>query len=398
MRPLRRLPQRLPGLPAGRGVFGSVYTGGIGVLLTAFFTSWEEATRLQDLCLGCQRCKEYCSAGIDLPALIQELRRRAVAEKGLGTGTRLVVDGLLPRPRLLHASVKVAARLQRPWVREGRIDRVPFFTALARGRSLPPLASLPFRERVRSLSRPASSRGRVLFFSGCLIDYIFPELGEAVARVLAAMGWELIHPEEQGCCGFPAWQSGRPEGLIRLARYHLRLFAAFPTEPVLTACPTCAVALRQLYPQVLQGEERIRAQALADRVTEFSSFVWEHREDLLPQLLPMRKRVTYHDSCHLKFSLRAERAPRELLRLLGSELVETEPPELCCGFGGSFTLKQPGLSRAILDRKLQAIAASRASTVALDCPGCLWQIGSAFAGETKHTATILAENLKYPST
>ncbi|ACX51714.1 protein of unknown function DUF162 [Ammonifex degensii KC4] len=380
------------------GTFGAVYTGGIGVILTAFFTGFEEAAQLQELCLGCQRCREYCSANIDLPGLIEELRRRVVAKKGVGPAARVALAGILPRRRLFHGFLKTAARMQAPWVKEGKLCRLPFFPELTEGRALPPLSSVPFRERTAHLPRPQSPRGKVVFFSGCLIDYVFPGIGEAVGRVLAAMGRELVHPEGQGCCGFPAWQAGLPGTFARLAQQNLAALAEIEAEAVITACPTCTVALKYLYPEVLKGDAEWAelTRVLAEKVTDFSSFVWERREELLPFLAPIREKITYHDSCHLKYTLRASCFPRELLLAGGAELKEMEPAELCCGFGGSFTLKFPELSRAILERKLQAIEGSGAETVALDCPGCLWQIGSVFSGKTKHTAEILAASLKYP--
>ncbi|WP_027717546.1 L-lactate dehydrogenase (quinone) large subunit LdhH [Desulfovirgula thermocuniculi] len=380
------------------GLFGDVYTGAIGTVLSAFFTDFTKAALAQHLCLGCQRCREYCSAGIDLPGLIAELRRRAVEKNGAAHVERLIFEKVLPRRRLFHGLLKAAARLQGPWAKEGRIRHLPLFLAgLAEGRSLPPLAAVPFRDRLEGLPRPARPKDTVAFFSGCLVDFVYPGIGEAVCRVLAAMGWEVKHPEGQTCCGFPARQAGMPKSLAELARQNLAALLEAGAERIITACPTCAEALKCLYPEALAGDAAWlpRAEACAAKVTDFSTFVWEHKDELLPHLAPLGRKIAYHDSCHLKYALKADLAPRRLLAAAQAELVEMTPRELCCGFGGTFALKFPELSRALLERKLEAIRRAGADLVALDCPGCLLQIeGGGVEKTVKHTAEILAEKLR----
>ncbi|MGB9826205.1 MAG: (Fe-S)-binding protein, partial [Desulfofundulus sp.] len=123
-----------------------------------------------------------------------------------------------------------------------------------------------------------------------------------------------------------------------------------------------------------------------------------YREELAPFLTPLQQKVAYHDSCHLKRHLRVSAEPRRLLVDAGAELVEMNPADLCCGFAGSYTIKFPELSRAVLDRKLQAVLGSGAELVALDCPGCRLQIGGGLHHQNSHvkvmhTAEVLARCL-----
>ncbi|RKO66445.1 L-lactate dehydrogenase (quinone) large subunit LdhH [Desulfofundulus salinus] len=383
------------------GVFGDVYTGGIGTVLTAFFTDPQKAQQVQNLCLGCGRCRDYCSGNIDLPALISELRRRTVEREGLGYVEKVIFERVLVNRRLFHRLLKTASRLQKPFARGGKIRHLPLFlSGLTEGRTLPAIADIPFRDRVGTLPRPDRATGRVAIFSGCLIDFVYPGIGESVAKVLAALGFEIVHPEQQTCCGYPAKQAGLTNIFAELARQNIAAFAGIDAGHILTACPTCAEALKFLYPELLAGDPvwSKRARALAEKVTDFSSFVFAHREKLVTFMIPLKKKVTYHDSCHLKRRLRVTGEPRQLLIDAGAELVEMTPADLCCGFGGSYSIKFPELSRSVLDRKLQAVLGSGAEVVALDCPGCQMQIGGGMDRQNPrvqvmHTAEILARCL-----
>ncbi|WP_078060566.1 LUD domain-containing protein [Desulfotomaculum copahuensis] len=455
------------------GLFGDVYTGGIGAVLTAFFTNPEKAGEIQNLCLRCERCRDFCSGNIDLPGLIGELRRRTVQKEGMSAGQRLIFEKVLADRRLFHSLLRLAAKAQKPFARGGRIRHLPlFFAGLTEGRVLPAIADRPFRDLADSLPgpqsagaaaderaeaasgvrtagmsvggrvaaapggraagvpaaggragaatggqasgaaaderagvasvsalRPAAPRQKVGFFSGCLIDFVYPQTGVAVQKVLTALGMEMVTPAAQSCCGYPAQQVGLPDVAAKLARQNIAAFEAAGVDKIVTACPTCAEALKSLYPQLLAGEKEwsARAQAMADKVQDFSSFVHEHRDEL--PLNPQEQTFTYHDSCHLKRRLGVTAQPRELLAAAGGTIVEMSPADICCGFGGSYSIKFPEISQAVLGRKLQAVTGTGASVVAVDCPGCRLQIAGGLAHrgspvEVRHTAEILAERLK----
>jgi len=381
-------------------LFGDVYTGGIGAVLTAFFTDPQRAGEIQNLCLDCGRCREVCSAGIDLPGLIQELRRRTVAGAGLPRTRKVFFEKVLTDRRLFHTLLRVASRAQKPFVRGGRIRHLPlFFAGLAQGRVLPPIAASPFRDLAASLPRPAVARGRVGFFAGCLIDFVYPGIGAAVQKVCTHLGLETVIPLGQTCCGFPAHHAGVPDVAAHLARQNIAAFGQAGVDTVVTACPTCAEALKVLYPRLL-GEDREwgdRALALAGKVVDFASFAWAHRGKLRLEKEPWI--CAYHDSCHLKRGLGVSEEPRRLLAAAGASIAEAVGGGTCCGFGGSYALDLPEVSRAVLERRLQALTAAGAPVVALDCPGCLLQIAGGLEDSgspvtVRHTAQIIAERLE----
>lgn len=189
------------------------------------------------------------------------------------------------------------------------------------------------------------------------------------------------------------------------ARDNVEAFSDHGYEAVISACPTCTAALRHEMPRLLrrQGGREFAARAgqLAEKTVDFSAFIRRLVEEgalRLPEGASLPP-LTYHDSCHLKRTLHAEQPPRELLRGAGYELREMQESDVCCGMGGSYSLKMPEVSSAMLARKLRMIAATGAAGAAMDCPGCLMQIrgGAAAAGSpvrVHHTAEWLASLLE----
>ncbi|SMB90187.1 iron-sulfur cluster-binding protein [Thermanaeromonas toyohensis ToBE] len=381
-------------------VYGFVYSGGIGSILTAFFHSLAQAAEPQSLCIGCRRCTEVCPAKINIPDLVLELRKRIAREQGLPFSYRLALRGVVARPKLMRGFLTLGKELQRP-ITGGHpyIRNLPRpFKVWTEGRSLPALNLRPLRERIKDLEQPPiHPHFRAAFYAGCVIDFIYPEIGEAVFKVLQGAGVEVSFPVDQACCGIPAIYAGDVETALRLARWNIAALEEASADVVITACPTCAVALKYKFPHLLSADPGWyeRALALAARVKDFNEVVQE-MEIAFPLSSQGKKvKVTYHDSCHYKRHLGLAQVAREVLRRhQGLELVEMEESDRCCGFGGSYTLKYPEISHALLERKLQRILESGASIVVADCPGCLVQLRGGLDKasrpiQAKHTAEIL---------
>ncbi|MGQ9824099.1 MAG: L-lactate dehydrogenase (quinone) large subunit LdhH [Desulfotomaculales bacterium] len=393
----------------GGHVFGHIYTGGIGTILTAFFGPGTAARDLQALCLGCQRCKEYCPAGIDIPQMILDLRERYAGGRLLPRGQKVFMEKIMPNRRLFHTVLKAAARAQKPLTKgQPLVRHLPLFgRGLTEGRSLPALAPVPLREHAAagtpSLPLPGRDkpgRARVGFFAGCLIDFVYPEIGEAVFDTLVALGYVPVFPPGQNCCGFPLEHAGFREAAVKIARQNITAFAEADVGAVVTACPTCAVSLKKSYPRLFADDPAWaeKARELAEKVADYASFTLAGLTGGPIAAAPFGP-VTYHDSCHLKRSLGVFREPRELLAGAGAEIKEMPWSDRCCGFGGSYSIQFPELSRPVLEQKIASITASGAPLVATDCPGCLLQIrgGLDYHGldvRAKHTAEIVGEILK----
>ncbi len=391
----------------GGHVFGGVYTGGIGAILGAWFDALGASKEIQSLCIQCGACTHVCPTRIDIPELIVELRRR-LAKEGRRPLLERAAYAVLNDRRLFHGLLRAASKVQAPFVDGGVIRHLPLFlSGTTEHRSLPPIADEPFRDRFARLAQPAGATERAAFYAGCLVDFAYPEIGASVVKVLAAAGVEIVFPEGQTCCGAPARFAGALDVAARNAMDNVRALEEAGATWIVSACPTCTVALRHDLAASLRaaGHEdwAQRADALAPKVRDFSSLVAELVDGGRLHLEPAAdaEPVTYHDSCHLKRKLAAEKLPRRLLRDAGHELREMTGSDACCGMGGSYSLKFPEISRPMLARKLASARATAAATVAMDCPGCLLQIRGGLdragdAMDARHVAELVARRVAGP--
>jgi iron-sulfur cluster protein len=385
----------------GGHVFGKVYTGGIGTILTAWFNALKESDEIQSLCIQCGNCKDVCPGKIDIPDLILELRRRLAVEQGLPVIQKAIFSVVNNR-RLFHTMMRAASIGQIPFAKDGFIRHLPMFLSnMTEGRSLPAIAAVPFRDRIKEIKQPKCAE-KAAFYGGCLIDFAYPEMGEAVVKVLNKAGIEVIFPEGQTCCGAPARYSGAYEVAAQNGSDNIKALLAEDVKYVVSACPTCTVALKHDFAAHLEAvgrtDELPAAKELAAKTWDFSTLA----SMLLEQgRLKLKKGIeptqfSYHDSCHFKRTLHADQTPRNIMKQAGHELVEMDECDMCCGMGGSYTIKMPEISAPILQRKLQNIEKTGVPLLLTDCPGCTMQIGGGLDKrgskiKVEHTAQRLAE-------
>ena len=229
----------------------------------------------------------------------------------------------------------------------------------------------------------------------CLGDMFFPEVGVAMVRLLRRLGVTVDFPQGQTCCGMPLFNSGYHHDAAIVAARTVRLFA--DSEHVVVPSGSCAWMVKTEYPGLLKHDPALEAaaEALSKKTYELSQFL----VDVLGVTSvesSFKGKVTYHDSCHLLRGLGESRAPRALLKgVKGCELVELPGSDECCGFGGSFSVRLPEVSTAILDKKL-----ANAESTGVDClvacdAGCLMQMGGGLSRRgsrvrAMHLAQILA--------
>lgn len=235
----------------------------------------------------------------------------------------------------------------------------------------------------------------IYFFGTCLIDLLYPRVGLSAMRLIARERIRVIFPPDQTCCGQPAYNSGYREEARRVAR--VQLDALTGDLPVVVPSASCAGMLKVHYPQLFAGTpDAERARTLAERVVELTDFL-ARVLDLRPRDLGPPLKVALHNSCSARRELGVAPAARELLgRLANIEVEEPDHAYECCGFGGTFAVKQPEISGAIASDKAQSIVATGARClVGQDC-GCLMNLGGTLArmGEgvdVKHIAELLWE-------
>jgi len=236
----------------------------------------------------------------------------------------------------------------------------------------------------------------ITLFIPCLVDTFFPEVGEAVVRVLRKLGMAVRYPEAQTCCGQPAFNSGYRKEARRAARHFMEVFAG--TGPIVCPSGSCVNMVRNHYPELFQDDP-----AILQKAVEVGARTFEFSEYLVDQLGVQNVgarghgRVVYHDSCHLLRGLRIQDQPRQLLRhIRGIEFVEMVDADYCCGFGGSFSVKYPAISTAMVEDKVRHILNAQADTVVAADMGCLMNIQGSLHRknlpvQAKHIAQMLAE-------
>jgi L-lactate dehydrogenase complex protein LldE len=229
----------------------------------------------------------------------------------------------------------------------------------------------------------------------CLGDLFFPEVGARIVRLLRRLGVAVDFPDGQTCCGMPLFNSGYHRAARRVARRTVPLFRN--SQYVVVPSGSCAWMVKKEYPGLLQDDRLAfaEAQALAGRTYELSQFlVTILGAGKLPSAVSGR--ITYHDSCHLLRGLGESSAPRTLLENLpGVDFVELPEADQCCGFGGSFSVRLPEVSAAILDKKLANVEATGAGCLVACDAGCLMQMGGGLARKGSrvralHLAEVLA--------
>lgn len=378
---------------------GHIYIGAIGLILTYFFHGKEKARNLVQNCINCEACKHICAAGIDLPRLIKELHARILDEEGHPLPS-LLLGKLMKNRKLFHTFLRTAKMAQRPLTGGTQyIRHLPHIFSKDHGfKALPAIAAKPFRDRFEAIKpRVTAPKYRVALFSGCVQDFVYPEQLEAAVKVLGAHGVEIDFPMEQSCCGLPLQMMGEKKAGIDVARQNIDAMAG-NYDYVITLCASCASHLKHNYPFLL-GENDAQAKAFAAKVIPFSAFMTDVLGVTDEKFAQTHQRATMHAPCHLCRGLGVVEQPRKLLALGGYEYAQAEQEQVCCGFGGTYSAKFPGVSEQILKNKLADAARTAAEVLVTECPGCIMQLrGGAEVNKSgfavRHIAEVLADHLK----
>lgn len=228
---------------------------------------------------------------------------------------------------------------------------------------------------------------KVSLFIPCFVDQLVPEVGLDTVRVLRRVGYDVDFPQDQTCCGQPAFNSGYWDDARPLAERFVQIFGS--AEAVVCPSGSCTTMVRNFYPQVLANSPlEKQAIELGKRVFEFSEFLAKIAKatDIGASF---SHRVTYHDACHALRELRLKHEPRELLRhVRGLELVEMPYSEECCGFGGTFATKFTMISGAMGETKVGNATGSGAEYITSTDPSCLLHLDGILRRQNSKVRTI----------
>jgi L-lactate dehydrogenase complex protein LldE len=237
----------------------------------------------------------------------------------------------------------------------------------------------------------------VQLFITCILDTLYPEIGEAVVHVLENAGVTVEFQKQQTCCGQPAFNAGLRNEARGIAKHIIKVFEK-SKGPLVVPSGSCAGMIRHNYQILFEEDKRwlTRAQALSERTFEFTEFLVDvlGKSDL-GAYFPSK--VTYHSSCHLYREMGIDRQPRLLLQNVRDlQFVELKETTECCGFGGVFSLEHPELSAEMMRRKITRIEESGAPLVVMCDAGCMTNINGGLQRSGKsqraiHIAEILAK-------
>jgi glycolate oxidase iron-sulfur subunit len=350
-------------------------------LIDAVFSGRAEPTapllKHLDQCLQCRACETACPSGVPYGHIMESARAEIVegGQRPLAWWLRiLALRQTLPYPRRLAAAFGALRVYERSPLKRLLQPQTPLT------RLFPRLAELdraaPFAGRsFRAPAQPAGLTRSVALLGGCVMPHLYARTHEATIRVLNRLGYRVLLPEGQSCCGALNLHAGDRVFARELARRNIDAFLAADVEAIIVNSAGCGSTMKE-YAVLLQGDP-----AYASRAARFSAltrdvleFVAAH--DLGP-LAPVTRSVTYQDSCHLVHAQKIAAAPRDIMRRIpGLELREMAAPDRCCGSAGIYSFVQPRLSGCILAGKMDDVVATGAATVATANPGCMMQLES----------------------
>ncbi|MGB5156155.1 (Fe-S)-binding protein [Desulfobacterium sp. N47] len=379
-------------------------------LLNTMFENPDGVYEHLNKCLLCGSCAANCPSGVKVLDIFIRARAILTAFMGLSPSKKLILRKLLANPQTFDRLFEVGTKFQRFFTKPASdiigtsCSRIA--SPILNQRHFMPLAPVPFHRISPSADiLPGKSGIKIAYFTGCLIDKIFPDVALAAMRVFSFHEVGVFMPQGQGCCGIPALSSGDIESFERLLLYNIEKFRPFDFDYLVTSCATCTATIKKFWP-LMAGENlgkkvRDEVDIISEKVIDINRFIVSKIgiNTTKPEN-DSGKIITYHDPCHLNKSLGVSTEPRLMLKANKNyRFMEMPEAGWCCGMGGSFNLQHYDISADIGKRKRNNIISSGCSVVATACPACMIQISDMLSKsndriEVKHTIEIYDESLE----
>lgn len=329
-----------------------------------------------DLCLQCRACETACPSGVPFGRIMETARAEAVESGARPFAWRLrigVMRHVLPRRSRLAVLFGLLRLYQRSPIRE-RVRGAGVLRRVAPGLAAAE-AAMP-EMPARGFAPPPQPYGltkSVAMLTGCVMPHVYARTHEATVRVLNRLGYRVVFPETQTCCGALNLHGGDRRFARKLARQNIAAFERADVEAIVVNSAGCGSTMKE-YGELLAADAvwAARAEGIAAKTRDVLEFVAGHEIGPLGRVAAM---VTYQDSCHLVHAQRINRPPRTILEAIpGVELREMPSADRCCGSAGTYSLVQRGMSQRLLDDKMESIEATGATTIATANPGCMMQL------------------------
>lgn len=359
-------------------------------------------------CLLCGTCQVNCPSGVNIMDIFFEARIIVNTYMGLSAIKKVILRGMLTRPKLFNMLLDIGSRFQGLIV-TGKDETTGsscsrFLTPVIGDRYFMPLAKNPLHREIPCLDTPAGKSGiKVAFYPGCLIDKMFPHIAKDIFKILAYHEVGVFMPKGQACCGIPALSSGAKDAYDKLVALNINAFSGHEFDYLLTACASCTSTIKELWPKMAPNyprDLREQIESLAEKTLDVHEFIID-KLGVKPNNAAREQqvKVTYHEPCHLGKSLGIKSQPRDIIRLNPAyDFQEMAAADRCCGCGGSFNLQHYNLSAKIGEHKRENIVRSGAKIAATSCPACMMQLADMLAKkhddiQVRHSIELYAEML-----
>lgn len=240
---------------------------------------------------------------------------------------------------------------------------------------------------------------KVAIFSSCIVDLLYPNVGKAMVEVLERFGCDTVLPDKQVCCGQPTYNSGYSKETMKTFKNEIDALLSVDSDYIVGPTGSCVAQLKE-YPEIFKDDPVYgpRAQELSDKVYEFSQFIYRVL-GILDCGAELDATATFHRSCHMTRLYKERTAPFVLLdHVKDLKMVPLPNVQLCCGFGGTFSVKEPELSKAMVTEKAHDVLSTKAD-ILIGCEQtCLMNIGGRLNRmghplKTMHIAEVLNHNV-----
>lgn len=326
-----------------------------------------------DLCLGCRACEAVCPSGVQYGHLLEHTRdhiegtyQRSPFQNFL---RRFVIEKIFPhreRMELAIAPARIAKKLKlQNILPKFAKDALSLIPVNGKSEPLPPFSSAT-----------GARKGRVGFIRGCVMDVMFSETNQNTVKLLNAAGYDVVVPEQQGCCGALFAHSGNLQRARECARDNINAFANQNLDAIVINAAGCGSTLKE-YGELLHGDSNWekRGKDFSAKVKDITEFLVSNGVHSSLVTHHSSLKATYHDACHLAHPQRITKQPRDLIKAVaGKNYVELPESDVCCGSAGTYNLTEPEMAERLQNRKIQNIIKTGADIVVTTNPGCLLQI------------------------
>ncbi len=333
-----------------------------------------------DNCLLCTGCVNRCGNHIRADKIVMMARHVFAKQQGSPLLKKMIGAALSQSNAMLEAQTRLGGMLMPLLFKKvpetsGLLRRFPM--PMVDGKQyVPELAPKAFRAAYKANLPPRAEK--VMFFTGCMINYAMTSIAESLVRVMTALDIQVIVPPAQQCCGMPMAAGGDFDAALARAGENLEAFGG--DCAIVTACASCGHMLREGYLDIC-GEApamRGRLQSLADRTMDVTEYLCRHvGMDRIRRALscPTGQTSAYHDPCHLRKAQHITEEPRELIAAAtGARARELRSPDACCGLGGTYALTHMDVSKQVQAKKIADINGIDAEVLLTACPGCILQL------------------------